>query len=333
VAGHDREDPVLKAAVVHGFGDSPRFEDFAEPVAGANDLTVRVQAVALENFDRMTVSGEHYASKHLFPQFPAVVGHSGVGFLEDGTLVNFGGVKPPFGAMAEIAVVPNEYRMFVTPVPQGIDAAVAAALPASALTSLLPLKYGVKLRPGVTVLVNGATGVSGKLAVQIARLLGAGRIVGTGRNADHLASLVALGAGATIDLKAPDDELTRAFEAEAGEGYDVVLDYLWGRPTELLLDTLVPKEAGFARRRVRFVQIGQAAGATISLAADTLRTSGLELTGAGNIYPEFVPDAMKQTWEWIATGALHMDVHKVPLKDVAQAWEGSAEGTRIVIVP
>src|SRR5262245_4551896 len=106
----------MKAAVVRGFGDIPRYEDFTDPTASGNDLTVRVKAVALENFDKMTVSGDHYASKHLFPQFPAVVGHSGVGTLEDGTLVFFGGVKPPYGAMAEIAVIPHEYRTFVSPV-------------------------------------------------------------------------------------------------------------------------------------------------------------------------------------------------------------------------
>lgn len=216
----------MKAAVVHGFGDIPRYEDFTDPTAGGNDLTVKVKAAVLENFDRMTVSGEHYASKHLFPRFPAVVGHSGVGILEDGTLVAFGGVRPPYGTMAEITVVPHEYITFVTPVPHGVDAAIAAALPASALTSLLPLKYRANLQPGETVLVNGATGVSGKLAVQIARLLGAGRIVGTGPNEENLASLPALGAAATIDLKAPDETATRAFADEAGEGYDVILDFL-----------------------------------------------------------------------------------------------------------
>ena len=321
----------MKAAVVRGFGDIPQYEDFIDPATGGNNLTVRVKAAALENFDRMTVSGEHYASKHLFPQFPAVVGHSGVGTLEDGTLVAFGGVRPPFGAIAEIAVVPNESRTFVTPVPQGIDAALAAALPASVLTSLLPLRYGAKLQPRETVLVNGATGVAGKLAVQIATVLGAGKVVGTGRDEGNLATLAALGA-VTIDLKAPDDEVARAFAKEAGEGYDVVLDFLWGRPAELLLGTLVPREVAFARRRVRFVQIGQAAGPTISLAAAAVRTSGLELTGAGNISSEVVADAMKQTWEWIREGTLHADVHRASLKDVAQAWNHRTEGARTVIV-
>jgi NADPH2:quinone reductase len=323
----------MKAAVVHGFGGIPRCEDFADPIVGENDLRLRVKAVALENFDRMTVSGEHYASRSLFPRFPAVVGHSGVGSMEDGTVVAFGGVRPPYGTMAEIAVVPDEYRAFLTPVPDGVDPAVAAALPAAALTSLLPLRYGAKLQAGQSVLINGATGVSGRLAIQIARLLGAGTIVGAGRNEASLASLPALGATATIDLKASDEAVTRAFAREAGEGYDVVLDFVWGRPAELLLETLVPEQVGFAQRRVRFIQIGQAAGARLSLAAETLRTSGLELTGAGNISPEVVQEAVQQAWDWIRDGSLQIDVERVPLTDVAEAWERDVSAARLVIVP
>jgi NADPH:quinone reductase-like Zn-dependent oxidoreductase len=333
VAGGDREDPVVKAAVIHRFGDVPRYEDFADPVAGEGDLAVRVEAAVLENFDRMTVGGDHYGSGHLFPRFPAVVGHSGVGALDDGTRVTFGGTRPPYGTMAELAVVPREHRQFVAPVPGGVGAAVAAALPASALTSLLPLENGAKLQPGESVLVNGATGVSGKLAVQIARLLGAGRIVGTGRRPEGLAALEALGASATIDLKAPEDVVARAFSREAAEGCDVVLDFLWGRPTELLLEALVPREAGFARRRVRLVQIGQAAGPTITLPADRLRTSGLELAGIGSVAPEAVARALAQTWDWTRAGSLRMDLETVPLRDVAQAWERQTKGARLVLVP
>jgi NADPH2:quinone reductase len=323
----------MRAAVIHAFGDIPRSEEFPDPAAGEGDVRIQVSAVVLENFDKMTAGGTHYASRQLFPAFPAVVGHSGVGTLEDGTMVTFGGVRPPFGTMAELAVVPAELRQYVTPVPAGVDAAVAASLPAAALTGLLPLKYGVGVRPGETVLINGATGVSGRLAVQVARLLGAERIVGSGRSAESLASLRALGAAATIDLKAPDDEVAAAYADAAGDGYDVILDFLWGHPTELLLGTIVPKEAGFARRRVRLVQIGQAAGPTIALDAEAVRTSGLELSGAGNIAPEVVPEAVRQVWDWIADGSLGIDVDRVPLEDVAGAWERTTEGRRIVIVP
>jgi NADPH:quinone reductase-like Zn-dependent oxidoreductase len=323
----------MRAAVIHDFGDVPRCEEFPDPVAAEGDVTIRVSAVVLENFDRMAASGTHYASRHLYPEFPAVVGHSGVGRREDGTLVTFGGVRPPYGTMAELAVVPAEMSPYVMPVPEGVDGAVAASLPAAALTSLLPLGHGVRIQPGETVLINGATGVSGRLAVQIARLLGAGRIVGTGRSQASLAALEALGATAIVDLKASDEEIVRAFADAADGGYDVVLDFLWGRPTELLLKSIVPREVGFARRRVRLVQIGQAAGPTLALDAEAVRTSGLEITGAGSVPPEAVPEALKQVWSWVGEGKLHIDLDLVPLEEVTEVWARETEGRRVVIVP
>src|ERR1700722_5992615 len=236
----------MKAAVIDKFGDTPQYQDFPDPTSNVGDIAIQVKAVVLENFDKMTAKGIHYASKQFFPQFPAIVGHSGVGTLENGALVSFGGVKPPYGTMAEKAIVPEIYKAYITPVPHGVDATVAASLPASALTSLLPLRWGTKLQPRETVLVNGATGVSGKIAIQIAKLLGAERIVGTGRDGEGLDAITKLGADVAIDMKQSDEKITEAFIKEAGTGYDVVLDFLWGRPTELFLRTLVPKEAGFA---------------------------------------------------------------------------------------
>jgi NADPH:quinone reductase-like Zn-dependent oxidoreductase len=323
----------MKAAVIEHFGDTPRYRDFDDPVPAEGDLLIRVKAVPLENFDKLTAAGKHYASKHMFPYFPAVVGHIGVGELHDGTLVAFGGGKPRYGAMAEQTVVPKEYRAYMTPLPEGVDSMLAAALPAPALTSLLPLKYGLNSRPGETVLINGATGVSGKLAVQVAMLLGAGKVTATGRDDLGLSAVLKLGADAVIDTRKSDEEVKEAFLSEAGEGYDVVLDYLWGRPTELLLQTLVPKQAGFPAHKTRLMQIGQAAGPTITLAAEQLRTSGVLLTGTGDVPAEAVPQAIKQVWEWMKDRKLTMDVEPISLKDVAEAWERKTDGKRIVIVP
>jgi len=323
----------MKAAVIHQFGDVPRYEEFPDPVAGPGDLLIQTRAVALENFDKMTVAGKHYASKSLFPTFPAIAGHSGVGSLADGRLVAFGGVMPPYGTLAEKALVPERYRMFLTTVPEGVAAGVAAALPAAALTSLLPLKYGSQLQSGQTVWINGATGVSGKVALQISKLLGAGRLVETGRDEAGLRLIRQLGADAGIDLSQPDDAVAQAFLQEVGKGVDLILDFLWGHPTELLLKSLVPKEVGFASRRTRLIQVGEAAGSTISLLAETLRTSGVELTGGGNIPPQVVPEAMQQVWEWIRSHELQIEIEEVALKEIAAAWQRKTEGKRIVIVP
>lgn len=220
----------------------------------------------------------------MFSGFPAIVGHSGVGTTTDGSLVAFGGVQPPYGTMAEKVVFAQQNKIYLQPVPGGIDPLIAAALPASALTSFFPLQWSAKLGKGETVLINGATGVSGKLAIQVARLLGAGRIIGTGRNDEGLHEILKLGAHAAIDLKQSDKQIKEAFTKEAGKGYDNILDFLWGHPTELLLETLVPKQAGFATHRTRFVQIGQSAGKNITLPAEALRTSGLELMSIGKFH-------------------------------------------------
>jgi NADPH2:quinone reductase len=323
----------MKAAVVHEFGSVPRYEDFVDPIAEDDDLVIDVKAVALENFDKMTAQGAHYACKRIFPQFPAIVGHGGVGALADGRLVVFGSTRPPYGAMAEKAVIPRESAQYVRPLPEGVDPEVGAALPASALTSLLPLRWGVKLEPGQTVLIQGATGVSGKLAVQIARLLGAGRIVATGREESNLRLLGHLGASATIDLKRPDDEICEAFRREAGSGYDVVLDFLWGRPTELLFRALTPSDVGFPKHRTRCVQIGQAAGASITFFAEVLRTSGLEVVGIGKVSSRQVRESIEQVWAWTRENKLTIEIERVCLKDIADAWQRKTVGKRIVITP
>jgi NADPH:quinone reductase-like Zn-dependent oxidoreductase len=209
-------------------------------------------------------------------------------------------------------------------------------VPSSTLTTLFPLKWGAKLQPGETVLVNGATGFAGRLAIQVAKLLGAGRVVGTGRDAAALRSLHALRADSVIDLKQPPDRLAHAFKDAAGEaGYNVILDFLWGRPTETLFKTLVPDKLAFARGRVRLVQIGEAAGTAITLSADALRTSGLEITGGGGgLTPEAIGEGTAQAWEWIKAGTLQAEIEAVPLKGVERAWgRADLHGKRIVLVP
>lgn len=210
----------------------------------------------------------------------------------------------------------------------------AAALPASALTSLFPLKWSAKLQPGETVLINGSTGVLGKLAIQIAKLLGAGRVVGTGRNEESMQQVREFGADAVIDLKKSDEELTGDFKKEAGEGYDVILDFLWGHPTDVLIKTLIPSALRLSKP-VRLVQIGEKAGTTISLSADSLRTSGLEIRGgAAGITPEAMGESTNQVWEWLKENKLHMDIEQVPLKDIESVWKRTDfQGKRIVIVP
>jgi len=202
------------------------------------------------------------------------------------------------------------------------------------LTSLLPLKYSAKLQPGETVLVNGATGVSGRIAVQVAKMLGAGKVIATGRNPRSLQLVQQLGADVVIDLKQPEEQLAGAFAAAAGKGIDVVIDFLWGRPAELLISAFIPKEAGFAKGRARYIQSGERAGSHISLPGSALRTSGLELMGIGKISLETVQEEMKGVWNGIAAGRFYMEIEKVSLADIAGAWNrNDLDGKRLVLVP
>jgi NADPH:quinone reductase-like Zn-dependent oxidoreductase len=321
----------MKAAVLHKFGELPRFENFPDPTPGENELLVHVKAVALENVDKAMAAGSHFASRQFLSALPAIVGFDGIGTLEDGKLIGFGGLKSPYGAMAEKTVIQQGYYVAI---PEGVDAVTAAALPASALTSLFPLRWGAKLQPGEAVLINGATGVAGKLAVQIAKILGAGRIVGTGRNKESMNQVIDLGADAVIDLSKSDEKVAEALQKEAGQGYDVILDFLWGHPTEILIKTLIPSEIRMSKR-VRLIQIGEKAGTVISLSADSLRTSGLEIYGAAaGLTPETMGEGTNQVWDLIKAKKLHIEIEQVPLKDIESAWKRTDfEGKRLVVVP
>lgn len=319
----------MKAAVVHEVGGVPHYEDFPEPVPGQGEVLIEVKAVAVENLDREIVAGRHYSSTGFVSALPAIPCFDGVGALPDGTLVGFGGAKPPYGALAERTVVPDAY---VSPVPEGIDPAVAVVL--SSAVAGFAIRTAGGFEPGQTVLVQGATGVAGRLAVQVARKLGAGRIVASGRRDDALAELAALGADSTITTAVTDDNLVAAYREHAGDGYDVVLDFLWGRPTELLLRALTPDELGFAKP-VRIVQVGASAGESIMLPAAALRTSGVELVGAAKgLTPETMGAAYEQTVAWAREGELAFNIERIALGQIESAWTRSdLTGRRLVVLP
>lgn len=215
---------------------------------------------------------------------------------------------------------------------EGVDPAVAAVI-SSAVVGFA-IKTAAGFTPGETVLVQGATGVAGRLAVQVARLLGAGRVVATGRDDDALAEVLGLGADAVINTAVVDDQLTEAFATEAGDGYDVVLDFLWGRPTELLLKALVPSRIG-RPRPTRLVQAGESAGAGIALTADSVRTSGVEIYGVGkNLDGPAVADACGQIVQWTREGKLDVGIERALLGDIETAWQRTdLRGRRLVVTP
>jgi NADPH:quinone reductase-like Zn-dependent oxidoreductase len=207
----------MKAAIVAQAGSTPVYGDFKEPSPSSGENSIAVTATALSPVVKARVSGAHYSAPG---DFPFVAGIDGVGRLHDGSRVYFILPKAPYGSMAERAVVPSSQCVRV---PDGVDDIAAAAIANPGLSSWAALKERARLATGETVLVNGATGTSGRLAVQIAKHLGAGKVIATGRNAAALQSLRAIGADETILLGEVTDALDAAFKAHFTAGVDVVL--------------------------------------------------------------------------------------------------------------
>uniref|UniRef100_A0AAU3GWV0 Zinc-binding alcohol dehydrogenase family protein n=1 Tax=Streptomyces sp. NBC_01401 TaxID=2903854 RepID=A0AAU3GWV0_9ACTN len=319
----------MDAAVLHTLGKPPRFEQFTEPTAGEGEVLLEVLAAALNPSTKAVAGGGHFASSD---NLPAVVGLDGVGRLEDGSRVFFGGPRKPYGSLAQRTVA---RAPFAWPVPDGVDDLTAAALPNPSLSSWIPLEHSARLQPGETVLVLGATGAAGKLAIQIAKHLGAGRVVAAGRNQKILDTLDQYGADATVSLNGTQDEVAAAFAAAAGDsGYDVILDYVWGKPAEALLTAMTRKDFHMNASGPRLVQIGESAGATIELSAGTVRSAGLTIVGGGFPPPQAFLDMFNRLMAAAASGEIRIDTQAVPLAEIEDAWQREdTQGKRLVVVP
>src|SRR5262249_18805341 len=289
---------AMRAAILHQTGQSPRVETFSDPVAGENEVLLTVLAASLKPIDKQLAAGTHFASPR---EFPVICGSDGVGRLADGSRVFFGGPRRPYGSFAERTVV---RRPQCFPVPENLDDATAAAIPNPGVSAWLSLSHRAKLARGETVLILGATGVTGKLAVQIAKILGASPVVGAGRNPEALASLAHLGADASISFNQPRESLTAAFRRENSEKrFDVIIDYVWGAPTEILLAALTAHEFAAGTSETRLVQVGESAAPTIQLPAAALRSTALTLMGtAGVPAMNVLSAALTQVFDHAARG-------------------------------
>jgi NADPH2:quinone reductase len=218
-----------------------------------------------------------------------------------------------------------------------VDDCTAAAVFNPGLSAWASLAWRAEVATGETVLILGATGVTGKLAIQTAKLLGAGRVVAAGRNEQVLSTLHHLGANATIQIEASQQDLMEAFAREAAaKPFDVIIDYLWAQPTEALLAALTRADLMPASGRVRLLQVGESAGPAISLPAATLRSSRLEILGAGS--GSAPPASMwgpayHQLMTQVAAGQLRIDVEPIPLADIQAAWRRDQGGRRLVMIP
>jgi len=312
----------MKAAIVQQAGQSPVYGEFEAPVPAAGEHRIAVIASAISQVAKSRASGTHYSASG---QFPFVVGIDGVGRRDDDARVYFALPRAPFGSMAELTVVPAAQCV---PLPDDLDDVTAAAIANPGLSSWAALTERAKLRAGETVLINGATGIAGRLAVQIARYLGARKVIAAGRNAEALGTL---GADVAIALVADDTALERSFKMQFAEGVDVVLDYLWGASAERLL--IAAAKAGPDAVPIRFVQIGSVSGSDITLPSAVLRSSAIELMGSGigSIPLDRLIKATSDLLQATIPGGFKIAVNPVPLNEIEQAWASDDSSRRSVM--
>jgi NADPH:quinone reductase-like Zn-dependent oxidoreductase len=316
----------MKAAIVRSYERDPEYGDFEETIAKNGEILVTVKAAALSRLVQSQASGKHYSSDGCFPFVPGV---DGVGVLPDGQRVYFAFPTPPFGSMAERTMVPASLCVSL---PDDLDDVTAAAAANPGMSSCAALMERAKLMKGESVLINGATGVSGRLAIQMAKHLGARRVIATGRNDASVAGLDALGADALIPLDQPADSLMRAFRTEIkNDGVDVVLDYLWGPSAESLIAAAAGHGSRDAEPRIRFVQIGSLSGGSITLPASSLRSSGLELMGSGlgSVSNQRLVNSVGEVLRAIIPKGFQISAEPVPLAQVARIW-GTKTNERMV---
>lgn len=321
--------PTMNAAVVTSFDEPPHYREFEVPTpTGHHEVLAEVLAVGLHPRVKSGASGSHYTSSGTLPAIPGV---DGVGRLPDGRLAYFVADDDVIGTMAERAVV--DVRRSVV-LPDGVDVARVAASMNPAMSSWVALRRRVQLKPGASVLVLGATGSAGTAAVQIARRLGAGRVVGAGRDRQRLDALLELGADEVVRIT-DDRAETAAALAEVASDVDVALDYLWSTPaSDAIVAMLTARQD--RSRALDWVQIGSMAGPTIELPSAAFRSTNFRLLGAGqgsvslHDYVAELPSLVDE----LQSGAIGVAPRIVPLAEVESAWSRvDAPNERTVIVP
>jgi NADPH:quinone reductase-like Zn-dependent oxidoreductase len=324
-----RRGHLMHAAVVRQFDHPPRYEDFAPPVpSGEHEEMIEVLASGLHRRVRSQANGSHYTSTGGLPLIPGV---DGVGHRSDGSLVYFILPDTAYGAMAEHTVIDGRRSI---PLPSSADPILLAAAMNPGMSSWVALHRRVTLTPGQSVLILGATGSAGQLAIQIAKHLGAGSVLAAGRGADKLSALGALGADDTIDLASAPELVAHDLRAKAAD-VDVVLDYIWGKPAESAIMPLLTGRVD-RTRPISWVQIGAVAGANISLPSAALRQANIHFLGSGqgSVSADGILSTLPQLAAEIDKGSFSIDAVARPLADVESVWNVPGGATkRIVLTP
>lgn len=310
----------MHAAVLTALGEAPRYGTFDAPSPAKDQEVVRVLAAGINHLDLAKASGTFYTGP---PPVPSVVGSDGVGLTDDGRRVLFDTPVPPYGSWAERSLVSSADLLDVA---DGVSDAVAAALGNTGLAAWLALEWRAQLKPGEHVLVLAASGSLGSVAVQVARLLGAGRVVAADRDPARLRRIGS--ADATVVLDDASDLAARLREASPA-GYDVIVDPLWGAPGLAAMQS--------AAHGARHIQVGQLAGTQLTLPAPVVRAAALDLRGMAAFHaPHHIRQASYLALtSHAARGDLTVNLEEVPLAQVQDAWrrQAAGPGTKLVLIP
>ncbi|WP_288438280.1 zinc-binding alcohol dehydrogenase family protein [uncultured Chryseobacterium sp.] len=320
----------MKAAVVFEKESIPQYTDFPDPEIQENEILVSVKAASIKNLDRARAGGNHYSTEHQEHQ-PTIIGTDGAGYLENGDKVYFFSKK---GTVAEKAAADKK---MIIPIPEGLDFSLAAALPNAVMGSAMALKFKAGIQKGSTVLINGATGITGRIAVQVARLYGAQKIIVTGRNEESLQSLRELGADEVISLKMDDHDFKQKIkEIHKETPIDIVLDYIWGHSVEMILSAF--KGDGNFSHKTKLINVGGMSGDAIQLSSQILRGTDIQISGSGLgswskaefalLFSEIIPEMFRAAVE----GKIKMETQDVDIKNIETIWNAEIQsGKRLVI--
>lgn len=300
----------MRAAIIEELGTGPRVAEMSEPV-DMDGVTVTMRCVALSPID-IAVSAGRFALGH--PTLPYVVGHEGVG-TSDGRLVYVSGAGVGLtgdGLCADVRVVPDTT---LTVLPESADPVIVASLGTAGVAGWMAVTHRAAVLPGEPVVVRGASGAAGRIAVQAARAAGASRIVGVGRPGARLATVEHL-CDATVT---EGDDLGPRIAEAAGGPVPVMIDFMWGPAAGGALTALAPGG--------RLVLAGGGAGTVTEVASPVVIGRRLEIRGYSNfgLSREDFTDALLRLVEMESTGALEVSVTSMPLDQVGEAWQGTRD--------
>jgi len=311
----------MKAALITGYGDPPEYKNVDPPAAAEDTELIEIELAGLNPVDIAIASGKFDSGS---PPLPYVTGKEAIGTTSDGRRVWFDEARYPSGSFGEVTAINKGSGIEL---PEEIESAQAVAFGVAGMAAWLALTWRGGLKPGETVLINGASGSVGQIAIQAAKLLGAGRVVGAARSESGRARVLALGADAVVSTES--ETLGEDLREATGGGADLVLDNLWGAPGVAAIDAM--------NAQGRLIQVGNSAGTHATILAGRLRGGLIDIRGHRNFWAprEVRETAFLEMCRRSLAGELAIEVELVPLAEVADAWERqkASPGHKLALSP